>query len=141
MNLRGWWKRFSMSRTIRRDLARHGIAPGPFRPFAEYHERLDRIVVLVKDGSICEVSAPLRCIVLLKDNHEGGTIGFAIERGGWLCREHRLIGPSGDVDLQRALDAVAKEYPGEWGSMLTARNILSQYGVTTVNIPPAKSVS
>lgn len=89
-----------------------GRAPGLFRPFTYYDERLDRILVLVKDCSVGEERIN-RILTVFENNYpEGGKtcVGFAIENWRWFSRRHNL--PSNNiVHLLPVLDIIAGEFP------------------------------
>jgi len=88
-------------------------AEGEFQPFAVYHERLDRIRVLVRDCSVTETRID-DFITVLEDNYpeqdKQKFIGFTIKGVMHLCKQHG-IPETGVIKITELLAAVVAERP------------------------------
>ncbi len=78
----------------------------PFKPFASFDKRNDRIVVWVRDCSSVEMSDARSLLTLFKDNYAEGYAGFSIEYAYVFCNRHNL-NDKGAVSLPKMLDALA----------------------------------
>jgi len=109
--------------------------PGPFRPFAVFEERLDRIVVLTRDCSVTETRVN-DVLVMLENNYPGDGeeryVGFVIEGArGFLA----ACGFSADEPprLQTILNVLAG-LPGSADHRDTLAHLLTEHRLDTIEL-------